>query len=154
VHPTDRLRTTAALAALIGGLAWVVDTTVIAVIDDSFDPLDSILFLSGLAALVVMGGSIGALAGRRSAGMRRVLEATGVTVGLVAALTLVSIAADALSHALYHGSNRGLHEECGIFAIGVAALVLAALVKRAPAAATARAARPTAPASSAGRGSR
>jgi hypothetical protein len=146
VHPTDRLRAAAVLAALIGGIAWVVDTTVIAVIDDSFDPLDSILFLSGLAALVVMGGSIGALVGRRSAGVRRVLVAAGVALALVAGLTVVSIAADALSHALYHGGNRGLHEECGIFAIGVAALTLAALVQRAP--------RLTAPASSAARGSR
>lgn len=57
--------------------------------------------------------------------MRRALGALGVSLALVAALTLLSIVADALSHALYTGGNGALHNECGIFTLGLSALIIA-----------------------------
>jgi hypothetical protein len=61
--------------------------------------------------------------------MRRVLTAVATFAAIVVVLTLVSSAADGLSHALYSGGNRGLHGECGIFAIGVAALAAGAWLR-------------------------
>jgi hypothetical protein len=132
MRQADRTRTFAIIFAATGGAAWIVDVAVITAIDNSFDPLDSILFLGGLACLIATGVLVGMLASRRLTGTRRALLTSGTAVGLVIGLVLVSMLADAASHALYHGSNRGLHTECGIFAIGLGALVLAALVYRAP----------------------
>jgi hypothetical protein len=126
---SDRTRTFAMFFALAAGAAWIVDVAVITAIDNSFDPLDSILFLGGLVCLVATGVLVGTLASRRFTGARRVLIAAGVALSLMAGLVLVSVVVDAASHELYHGSNRGLHNECGIFAIGLGALTIAALLR-------------------------
>ena len=42
-----------ALLSLVGGASWVVDTVTIAVLNRSFDPLDSVLFFLGAACLVL-----------------------------------------------------------------------------------------------------
>jgi hypothetical protein len=129
----DRTRTLAVILAATAGAAWIVDVAVITAIDNSFDPLDSILFIGGLACLIVTGGLVGTIASRRFTGVRKALATGGTAVALVVGLVLVSMIADAASHALYHGGNRGLHKECGIFAIGLGALVIAVLLYRAPA---------------------
>jgi hypothetical protein len=122
VNRLSRLRSTAAIAALLGGALWLIDVAVIIAIDDSFDPLDTLLFVGGLLAIGVAAGLVAALAGARYDGARRVLAAVATFVGLVVVLTLVSAAGDALSHAVYSGGNRGLHGEIGILAIALAAL--------------------------------
>jgi hypothetical protein len=121
-RPLDRLAT---LAALLGGAAWVTDTLIITARNDSFGLADSALFLFGMGAIVLASGLVAAMAARRSTGARRVLPAIAVFAGIVLGLTILSIAADGLSHSLYAGGNRGLHKECGIFAMGVAAIAAA-----------------------------
>jgi hypothetical protein len=128
MHAEDRIRTSAVILAATAGVAWIVDVAVITAINDSFDPLDSILFLGGLGCLLATAGLVGVLASRRFGGLRRVLVAVGVALGLVVGLMLISLAADATSHALYHGGNRGLHKECGVFGIGLVALLISALL--------------------------
>lgn len=141
MHPKTSLPRTAALAALLGGLSWVVDVAVITIIDDSFGVLDDALFLIGLAALVLACGLAAAVAARDARGGRRVAMAAGTFIGLVVVLTLVSLAADALAHALYSGANRGLRKEGGVFAIGLVAAIAGAVLGRGAAPATGRAPR-------------
>jgi hypothetical protein len=130
MHHDDRLRTSAVLLAMIAGLAWIADVSVIVAINDSFDPLDSILFTGGLACLIAMATLVGTLTTRGLVGPRRALTAIAYAAGLVLALVLLSIVADAASHAIYHGRNRGLRNECGIFSIGLGALVVGSLLRR------------------------
>jgi hypothetical protein len=132
MHHDDRTRTSAVLLAWIGGLAWVVDVGVIIAINDSFDPLDSILFVGGLVCLAGMAVLVGALATRGLVGFRRALVAAGIALAVVVVLGLLSTVFDAASHALYHGDNRGLHEECGILSIALGALVIGSLLRRPP----------------------
>jgi hypothetical protein len=122
-RPLDRL---AILAASLGGAAWVADTAIITAHNGSFGLADDALFILGLAAIVLAGGLVAAMAARRFAGTRRLLLAIAVFAVIGVGLTVLSMAADGLSHSVYSGDNRGLHKECGIFAMGVAALVAAA----------------------------
>jgi hypothetical protein len=127
---TIDLRTSAAAALLAGGLAWIVDVAIITAGDGSFGLPDSILFVSGLAALVAGTLLTAAAVTRGRTGARRAGAFAGGLVAIVVGLTLISMAADAISHAAYHGSNHGLHNECGVFATGVCGVVLGLLVHR------------------------
>jgi hypothetical protein len=118
-RPLDRL---ALFAALLGGAAWIADTTIIAARNDSFGLADSALFLFGMAAILLAGGLVAVMAARRFTGARRVLVAIAVFAGIALGLAVLSLAADGLSHSLYSGGNRGLHKECGVFAMGAAAI--------------------------------
>ena len=80
----SRLARTAALAALIGGVAWVIDVALIIASDGSADPLDSILFLAGLAANLTAAVVLAAWAARGQRGARRALVATGAVAHVTA----------------------------------------------------------------------
>ena len=79
---------------------------------------------------LITGALVGARIAGRFTGVRRALVAVGVFLLLVALLTALSFAADGLSHTLYHGGNRGIHKECGIFVLGLAALAIGSLPQR------------------------
>lgn len=118
----SRLARTAALAALIGGVAWVIDVALIIASDGSADPLDSILFLAGLAANLTAAVVLAAWAARGQRGARRALVATGAVVAIAGGLAAISVAGDQLARALYSGSNAG-GDEGSIVAVAVAALL-------------------------------
>lgn len=109
--------------AAAGGVAWAVDVAVITANDGAFGIADNVLFLLGLAALVAAVIAAGLRVGRA----RGPVAGVGVVVVLLLAATAVSAGAEALSHAVYHGGNAGLHGEAGIAAIAVAALACATL---------------------------
>lgn len=114
-----------AVASLVGGVAWVVDVAVIVAIDGPFDPLDSVLFFGGLVAVAVAC----VLAAVRVARARGRLLGAAAFAGLAALAWLVSTAGDALAHVLYSGTNVGLRQEGGVFAIGVVALAAGAWLR-------------------------
>jgi hypothetical protein len=124
----SRSRSVASVACAAAGLLLVADTLVITVLDRSFDPLDSVLFLSGLLAMLVglVAAGLAVAEGRRP----RWAWALGAFVGLSAVLGLVSDLGDRLARATYTGSNLGLRTEWSFFLVGVQLLVLAAAVAR------------------------
>ena len=128
---TLRASALAVPACTVAGLAFVVDTVTIAVLDRSFDPLDSILFFCGLLAMVVGVAAAGLVlsAGRRP----RWLWAVGIVVVVGAVLGVVSGVGDYVARSTYTGDNLGLRTEWSFFLIGLQLLVLGAGVARRPA---------------------
>ncbi len=113
------------LFGLVGGAAWVIDTVTIAVLNRSFDPLDSVLFIVGLVGLVL---TIGALAVHLSAGREgpaRAGVAVGAFLATTAVLATVSFAADTLGRHAFSSSNIGLHEEWSCFSTGLVLVAIA-----------------------------
>ncbi len=127
--PDRTARTTAALA-LVAGFALVVDTVTIAVINRSFDPLDSILFLTGFVGMLA---TCVALAVQHSAGQRGARRAAyGAAIFAVVAIGLgaISFVCDEFGRHAFAASNKGLHGEWSFFSIGISLLVVAALTER------------------------
>jgi hypothetical protein len=118
----------ASAACGVAGVLLVSDTVVITVLDRSFDPIDSVLFLGGLVVMLVglVATAVALTAGRRP----RWGRALGALVLLVAVLGVVSDLGDRLARAVYTGSNLGLRTEWSFFLVGVQLLVLAVLVAR------------------------
>ena len=76
---SDRaFRATSALA-FIAGSALIVDTVTISVINRSFDPLDSILFLVGFIGMLIATGTFAIYLTRNQRGVKRVGFAVGVS---------------------------------------------------------------------------
>ncbi|WP_375502861.1 hypothetical protein [uncultured Jatrophihabitans sp.] len=119
------LRTTGALALLSGG-ALVVDTVTTAAINRHFDPLDSILFLTGFAGLWLTAIALAVVLSSARQGSARVLAALGIFLATGLILAAVSAAFDQLGRHLFSRSNIGLHGEWSFFSIGVCMLFIAA----------------------------
>jgi hypothetical protein len=113
---------TPAIAAVVGGAAWVIDVVVIIAINNSFDPLDSILFLGGLCSLVVAGILATTLVARRRHGRSRVAAAAASIAALTVMIAVTSLAGAAIAHALIPVSNRG-HNEGAVLAAGIVTLI-------------------------------
>jgi hypothetical protein len=124
----SRWHSVATVACAAGGLLLVADTLLITVLDRSFDPLDSALFLCGLVAMLVglVAAGVALTEGRRP----RWAWALGAFVLLSAVLGLVSDLGDRVARAAYTGSNLGLRTEWSFFLVGAQLLVLAAVVAR------------------------
>jgi uncharacterized membrane protein HdeD (DUF308 family) len=111
-----------AIAALVGGAAWLIDVAVIIAINNSFDPLDSILFLGGLCSLALAGILTITLVARRRHGRSRAAAAAASTAVLAAIIWLTSLLGDALAHSLIPTTNRG-HTEGAVLAAGILTLI-------------------------------
>lgn len=126
-HTTsDRaLRVTTTLA-LVAGSALIVDTVTIAVINRSFDPLDSVLFLIGFVGMLLTTGALSVYISRNRQGARRVAYAAGVYLVIAVALGAISFAFDQFGRHVFAASNKGLHGEWSFFSIGIALLLISA----------------------------
>jgi uncharacterized membrane protein HdeD (DUF308 family) len=113
---------TPAIAAVVGGAAWVIDVVVIIAINNSFDPLDSILFLGGLLSLIAAGILATTLVARRRHGRTRLAAAAASIAALTAMIAVISLAGAAIAHALIPTSNRG-HNEGAVLAAGIVTLI-------------------------------
>ena len=132
MHNSPRI---AALLAIAGGSAWIVDVAIIAVLDRSFGVADDALFFAGLLAIVAASGVAGvALAGDRR-GPVKVAWIAGAIVAVVIATTALSSAVDAAFGAAYSGGNQALEEEMGVAAISVLFIGLGLVALRRPTAA-------------------
>lgn len=113
---------------IVGGAALVLDTAIIAIIDRSFDPLDSVLFLGGLVCSLTGLVTTAAVLTRRTA--HPVINASGLLVGALLLMGLVASAANTIAHRTYHGSNIGLRGEWFFFLIGLMMLVIGIFTRR------------------------
>ena len=124
----SRMPPVAVAACTTAGVAFVVDTVTIAVLDRPFDPLDSILFCCGLVATVV--GVVAAAVALSRGRTPRALWAVGILVAVIAVIGVVAQVGDTLAHHYYAGGNLGLRTEWSFFLTGVQLLVLAGVVRR------------------------
>lgn len=115
----------ALLAAGLGGLAWTVKALTITARDDSFGVLESALFLSGFALLLVAAVLVARdVVARRGAG--GLLAKVAVALGLIAATFLCVEQGQVLVREIASGDNLGLEQEGGILLAGVLWLAVAA----------------------------
>ena len=126
--PTRRPARTAyrltAVLSLLAGLAFVVDTVTIAVINGPFDPLDSILFFAGLSLMFATGVALAVATTTRWQGVGRVGVGVALFLAFAVGLGAISMAFDTLGRHVFSDSNVGLHEEWSFFSIGVCLLVV------------------------------
>ena len=120
------------IVALIAGGALVVDTVTIAVINRSFDPLDSILFLTGFVAMILTVALLSVELSASRRGGRRVAMAAGIFLLAAAVLGVVSLAFDEMGRHVFSASNKGLHGEWSFFSIGICLLLTAAWAAHRP----------------------
>ncbi|MBA3906898.1 MAG: hypothetical protein H0X35_09485 [Pseudonocardiales bacterium] len=92
----------------------------------AFDPLDSVLFLTGFAGLWLTCGALAVTLTAGLAGGRRVAAAVGAFVATVAVLAVVATVFDQLGQHVFSPANRGLHGEWGFFSVGACLLGIAA----------------------------
>ena len=121
--PSRTLPVTTALA-LVSGAALVVDTVTIAVINRSFDPVDSVLFMIGFVGMLLTVGALSAHLSRRRRGLDRAVAAVGIYVTVAVALGTISFVADQFGRHVFSAANRGLHGEWSFFSIGIALLLI------------------------------
>lgn len=112
----------------VGGAALVLDTTIIAVINRSFDPLDSVLFLGGLLCSLTGLVITSAVLTRRTT--HRPIRAIGLFVGTLLLMGLIAGAANTIAHRTYHGGNIALRGEWFFFLVGVMTLAIGVLTRR------------------------
>ena len=115
-----------ALLALVGGTAWTIDTVSIAVLNRAFDPLDSFLFFTGLACLVLTAVALAVHVSAGRTGPNRIRHAAGAFLATVVALGAIALAADAIGRRLFAPTNIGLHDEWSCFSAGVCLLAISA----------------------------
>ena len=118
------LTRTGLLAAALGGGLWTAKALIITANDGSFDPLEGVFFLGGLAAVLTAAVLLAIALTARAGGVGRVVAAAAATVGLVAATLLVESAGKSLVAGLASGDNLGLEEEGGILLCGLAWLAV------------------------------
>lgn len=120
----DRWRGRTAVTAALSGAALVLDTVTITVLNRAFDPLDSALFLCGLAGMLLATGSLAMHLSRHRSGGPRAVTAVTAYLACLAVLGAVSAGFDAFGRHTFSPSNRGLHGEWSFFSIGLALLAL------------------------------
>ena len=128
--PSDRARQVTTTLALVSGSALIVDTVTIAVINRSFDPLDSVLFLVGFAGMLLTIGALSVYASRNRQGTRRVAYAVGIYLAVTVALGTLSFISDQFGRHAFAATNKGLHGEWSFFSIGIALVSISAWTAR------------------------
>jgi hypothetical protein len=121
----------AAFAGLLGGCALVVDTVTIAVINDSFGMLDSLLFWVGLIGLLVTLFALATALSAHASGARRLARGLGVFLAGILAIGVLAQVMDTMGHHVFSPSNQGLHGEWSFFTVGVCLLLIAGWSNRA-----------------------
>jgi hypothetical protein len=116
-------------AAVAGGLLWVLKFTVIAVRDDSFEPLESLVFVGELVGIILGTVALGTLVARRESPWLALL----LVVGAALASFLLQIGVQALVNAAVDADNLGISEEVGVLFVGALWLAVGvALTRRSP----------------------
>lgn len=109
----------ARIAATTGGLLWTVKAVVITARDGSFDPLESVFFLGGLAGILAAAVLVGHALTRGLSGAGRVAATVAGTVALVALTVAIEQAGNSLVGGAYDGGNLGVEDESGIGLAGL-----------------------------------
>ena len=116
-------------AAVAGGLLWVIKFTVIVLRDDSFEPLESIVFVGGLVGIILGTIALAALVARRESRWLVLLVVVAAALGSF----LLQIGIQALVNAAVDADNLGISEEVGVLFVGALWLAVGvALTRRSP----------------------
>ena len=116
-------------AGVAGGLLWVIKFTVIALRDDSFEPLESIVFVGGLVGIILGTIALAALVARRESRWLVLLVVVAAALGSF----LLQIGVQALVNAAVDADNLGISEEVGVLFVGALWLAVGvALTRRSP----------------------
>ena len=118
------------IAAGLGGGLWTAKAIGITINDGSIDPLESVLFIGGLLALVAAMVLAALHLTRRLKPLARVPAAIGAAVALFAVTILLEAVGNATIGGVATGDNLGLEEEGGILLCGLAWLALAVTAAR------------------------
>ena len=113
-----------ALIAALGGLLWTVKALAIAANDGSVDPVESVLFIGGLACLLAGSVLVSLHLSRRLGGIARVAGIVAGTAALIAVTVLLETLGKGVVAGLAMGDNLGFEEEGGILVAGLAWLTL------------------------------
>lgn len=124
-HATLPSQDIAALAAVLGGVALVVDTVTITVVNSSFGVLDDVFFYTGLGAFLVTLAALAAHFSRRVSGVRRIAVGALVFLALLICSAAFSLLMDAMGQHVFSDANVGLHGEWSFFSVGVVLLLFA-----------------------------
>lgn len=104
---------------MVGGLLWVVKFAVIALRDDNFEPLESVVFLGGLVGIIVGAVGVAALVARRESPWPPVALFLLLFVAAAVGSFLLQIGVQAAVNAAVDADNVGVSEEAGILCVGV-----------------------------------
>jgi hypothetical protein len=129
-RPSTRALHLTAVAGLVGGCAFVVDTTTIAVINDSFGTLDNLLFGVGLIALLVTLLALASAVSARATGANRAARGVGAFIGAFVVIGVLAQVMDTMGRHVFSSANKGLHGEWSFFTIGVCLLLIAGWANR------------------------
>lgn len=135
-RPMLSLTRPARIAAATGGLLWTAKAAIITARDGSFDPLESVMFLGGLAALLAAAVLVAHALTRGLSGAGRVAATVAGAIGLVALTVAIEQAGNSVVGGAYDGGNLGVEDESGILLAGLfwlAVGVASALRARRPA---------------------
>lgn len=110
--------------AVVGGAAWVLDTTLITALDRSFGAPDNALFLVGLFGLALAAVTAGAALTAGRPIWQRVLAALGAFIVAAAIATGLDAGVRELARALTDSANKGVNGELGLMAVGLVAVAL------------------------------
>jgi drug/metabolite transporter (DMT)-like permease len=117
------------VAAVAGGLLWILKFAVIALRDDSFEPLESVVFVGGLVGIILGTVALAALVARRESRWLALLLVVGAALGTF----LLQIGVQALANAAVDADNLGISEEVGVLLVGALWLAVGvALTRRSP----------------------
>lgn len=124
-----------ALLAAAAGTAWTVKALAITAADASVQPVEGVLFLGGLVAILTAAALFGVhLAGRRHVAVRVAAGLVGAAAGLVVTFAIEGLGKRLVAGAA-SGSNQGLEVEGGILLAGLVWLAAGLLARRRPGAA-------------------
>ena len=123
-----------ALLGTIAGAFLITDIAIITITNSHIEPLDSILFFIGLAAmlLTLLALVVHLSAGR--AGLARIGYAVLALVGIVVVMGAISAVADLIGRNVFSPANIGLHGEWSFFVTAIFLLVIAGWAARSAAA--------------------
>lgn len=118
-------RSVAQFLALAGGMALIADSITVTIINRSFDPIDSILFLTGLACTLGTGIALAVQISTRRHGPMRLLLAVGCFLAFAVILGGIATACDEFGRHTFPATDKGLHGEWSFFSIGICLTLLA-----------------------------
>ena len=116
------------VAAVAGGLLWILKFAVIALRDDSFEPLESVVFVGGLVGIILGTVALAALVARRESRWLALLLVVGAALGTL----LLQIGVQALVNAAVDADNLGISEEVGVLFVGALWLAVGVALTRRP----------------------
>lgn len=108
-HTAGTAARVAIVACTVGGVAFIIDTVTITVINSNFGTADDVLFFAGLIAFAVALGALALHLSSPSRGARRMVRTVATFLALLIGLGTFSLLMDAFGRRAFSEANIGLH---------------------------------------------